>query len=288
MKVAAILHNRLLQYNGYLEFDWETCDPDADEPIEPVSIIVGNSTDIQNEVVTEVTVPTILTLTQQAMGSQDNPINFNGGNLTMLKKALIKHLHYAYVSGKLQWPRRFNPSQRERMPLLMRAVHRTEIQTRLHFRIAPSMLRRQNEITRTFTETIGNGLFALKHFRVGEHLLNFVGTIINREEYEQRTLAGRGGYILSNLSASVFLDCYDTARNGSCMASYTNSPLGCVFVGNNTRAVVANARLVINAVGSGVYIWSLKAIRTIKSGDEVLYHYSGSYVFPAHYVATIV
>ena len=29
MKVAAILHNRLLKYNGYDEFNWEGCDPDG-------------------------------------------------------------------------------------------------------------------------------------------------------------------------------------------------------------------------------------------------------------------
>jgi hypothetical protein len=32
MRVAAILHNRLLIYDGYDKFDWETCDPDEDEP----------------------------------------------------------------------------------------------------------------------------------------------------------------------------------------------------------------------------------------------------------------
>jgi hypothetical protein len=42
VKVAAILHNRLLEYNGYNEFDWEACDPDGDEPLEGITIVVQN------------------------------------------------------------------------------------------------------------------------------------------------------------------------------------------------------------------------------------------------------
>ena len=38
LRVAAILHNRLLMiYDGYDKFDWETCDPDEDEPENPVA-----------------------------------------------------------------------------------------------------------------------------------------------------------------------------------------------------------------------------------------------------------
>ena len=37
MRVAAILHNRLLIYDGCDKFDWEKCDPDADEPENPVA-----------------------------------------------------------------------------------------------------------------------------------------------------------------------------------------------------------------------------------------------------------
>ena len=43
MRVAAILHNRLLIFDGYDQFDWEKCDPDSIEPEDPV----GTTTDAE-------------------------------------------------------------------------------------------------------------------------------------------------------------------------------------------------------------------------------------------------
>lgn len=123
----------------------------------------------------------------------------------------------------------------------------------------------------------------MKLFRPGEHLLNFVGEVIDRVEYEQRTAAGKGGYMLSTRAGKQFLDCYATAANSSCLASMANSPFGCRNIGENDSKAVANSKLAIAMYPQSVSIWSLKATRRIKEGDEILYPYSRSYVYPAHY-----
>ena len=168
------------------------------------------------------------------------------------------------------------------MPLLTRALARADHFSRSHFRIAPSILRRRHLTTGQYTEGIGNGLFALKKFKPGDHLLNFVGDTINNQQYITRTEAGRGGYILANSLATYFLDCFDHARNGTCWASMANSPYGCRVPGS-TSMVTANAQLVVFAHGNHNYTWSIKAIKPIERGQEVLMNYGARYQYPSHY-----
>ena len=284
VRVAAILHNRLLLHDGYDKFNWEGCNPEDEEPLRegaPATVAV-EAEQVEGEVLGDPTAELPGVLTQQPQGSQDNPIAFSQGNYWPLKKALMKHLTYAYVSGKLQWPSSFSSFRKKKMPLLTRALCRADQMSRVHFRVQPSKLRRRHPATGAFTEEIGNGLFAMTRFKPGEHLINFIGDIINRQQYLQRTLAGRGGYILSNRSESVFLDCFDQARNGMCWASMVNSPYGCRFV-NTYTAPTANATLVIFAAGNNRYTWSLKAIKSIGRGEEIFFNYGAAYVFPAHY-----
>ena len=186
------------------------------------------------------------------------------------------------MQGKLCWPRHFTKFQKEKMPLLTRALSRVDQLSRTLFFVGPSKLRRRNPVTNAFTETIGNGLFAQQKFVPGDHLLNFVGTTINKQEYLRRTEIGRGGYILANRNETVYLDCYDQARSNTCWASMANSPYGCHFVGT-TSLVVPNAKLVIFPQGSGNYIWSLKAIKSISRGQEIVVSYGKDYVYPNHY-----
>ena len=191
--VAAILHNRLLSYDGFDNFDWEGCDPDAEEPEVEDAAPTNDNEDqqqadnedqqeaeqhFQNQAEQEPLAPG--QLTQVPIGSQQNPMPFSQGNYLPLQQALIKNLSYAYTQGKLEWPLSFTSWQKKQMPLLTRALHRVDAMSRLHFKILPSTLRRRNADTGLFTETIGNGLFAHKDFKEGDHLLNFVGTIIDR------------------------------------------------------------------------------------------------------------
>ena len=88
------------------------------------------------------------------------------------------------MQGKLEWPRNFSARQKSNLPLLTRALHRADEMSRIHFRILPSTLRRRNVRTGQFTEGIGQGLFANKNFKPGDHLINFVGVIINRYNFD--------------------------------------------------------------------------------------------------------
>ena len=283
MRVAAILHNRLLVYDGYDKFDWEKCHPDEDEPQEVPVQPAPEPDDFES---TEGAVSAAESengiLSQQPLGSQENPIPFSQGNYWPLKQALIKHLSYAYTQGKLSWPKHFSKGQKLDMPLLTRALARADQFSRNQFRIPPSSLRRRHPTTGSFTEGIGNGLFALKKFKPGDHLLNFIGQTINKQQYIVRTVAGRGGYILSNATETYYLDCFDTARAGTCWASMANSPYGCRVV-DSTSMVTANAHLVIFAHGNNHYTWSIKAIRPIERGQEILMRYGSKYEYPSHY-----
>jgi hypothetical protein len=280
MRVAAILHNRLLAFDDYLEFDWNECDPDGLEPFEFEAL--NNLPSLTSTTVAAIETFRPQLLTQHPVGSQENPIQLNPGHYEMLKNSLIKNLSYAYNNCRLEWPKHFTTTQKENLPLLERAIHRTTALTRILFRVAPSNLRRRNATTLQFTEPIGNGLFATRTFRPGEHIIHFIGEIINRQELQERTAAGRGGYILANRGETQFLDCYETAQSGRCLASMANSPLGCRFAGENGPKASANSKLVVSMYSQELNLWSLKARKTIKEGEEILFRYSRNYVFPEH------
>lgn len=93
MRVAAIFHNRLLEYDEYLDFDWNECDPDGDEPLLPEQqhqLSRANS-NTQGDLESN----TSAVLTQAAVGSQEHPIRLHQGLYEHLKAALIKNLNYA-------------------------------------------------------------------------------------------------------------------------------------------------------------------------------------------------
>jgi hypothetical protein len=288
VRVAAIFHNRLLAYDGYDKFDWENCHPDEDEPQQPVAAAAEPSIDDEEEdgeLLADNNVPGVLT--QQPVGSQENPIPWSQGNYWPLKNALVKNLTYAYTQGKLSWPKHFSKLQKGRMPLLTKALARADQLSRTAFFVRPSSLRRRNPISNAYTETIGNGLFAQKKFKPGDHLISFVGTLINKTEYLRRTEMGRGGYILSNRAETTFLDCYDQARSSTCWASMANSPYGCRVVTTNA-APVANAKVIVFAQGNDQYTWSLKAVRPISRGQEILFNYGSKYIYPPQYGAALL
>ncbi len=66
---------------------------------------------------------------------------------------------------------------------------------------------------------IGNGLFPTISRSKGDAVVNFVGEIITRHEYNGRVANGYGGYAVQ-MSASEVLDCYN--YKASCKASMCN------------------------------------------------------------------
>jgi len=143
VKVAAILHNRLLAYDNFDKFDWETMDPNRndfeDEETEEEKQEIGERTDAVEEV---------LPIVEDLAGAQD--LSASVTNLVadlpvravvkpkkrlemqmeeveeveeeanpiaevqqwVLKDALRKHFSYAsYSNGQIGWPKRFTHFQ---------------------------------------------------------------------------------------------------------------------------------------------------------------------------------
>jgi len=142
VKVASILHNRLLKYDKFDTFNWESMDPteesDVDEEVNVQENIACNeivvedlplpndlSMNNENEVLEPVGVQVQLTQdiedTQmdsvQQVEEVHNPVAEQ--QQWVIKEALKKHLSFAYSNGQIQWPRRFTNLQKQKMPLLM-------------------------------------------------------------------------------------------------------------------------------------------------------------------------
>ena len=81
MRVAAILHIRLLIYDGYDKFDWETCDPDAENPVAPTPDEMPDDFDATEGAVAggESSAPGVLS--QHHLGSQEN--HFHSARVTI-------------------------------------------------------------------------------------------------------------------------------------------------------------------------------------------------------------
>ena len=113
-----------------------------------------------------------------------------------------------------------------------------------------------------------------------DNIAVFNGEIVTKkEEIMQRIASDKGGYIIQG-SSKWFLDCYQTAMNGTCKASMANSPLNCFTLldGNISGAAKANAVLFVQFQEKGeppIYI--LRANRKIERKEEILWHYGGSY-----------
>ena len=148
VKVAAILHNRLLAYDNFDTFNWETMDPNRhdfeDEEQEEEKADIGGLEDpavgepdlddlpgkdeMSNAVHSAAEVPILAEVQPMAepLGQQmadvvdveevENPI----AELQqwVLKEALRNHFSYAYSNGQIAWPKRFTSFQKTAMPLL--------------------------------------------------------------------------------------------------------------------------------------------------------------------------
>ena len=113
--------------------------------------------------------------------------------------------------------------------------------------------------------------------------MHFCGTELPNREAVQRakTQRDRGGYVLSNLTETYGIDCYDNASRLQCFASMANSPYKCHNVVRNCAAR-ANVRKSIAAV-NGRSVFGLIASVDILPFTEILVNYGPGYIFPNHY-----
>jgi hypothetical protein len=170
VKVCSILHNRLLDYDGMVDFDWENIDPNTPDE-EMYELYVGSTLPVPEPVIVEdphLPAPSqsSATLVSQVEPTQripatapmeegEEPQHYSNSNHVILKASLIKHFSYGYTNGQIHWPKQFTNFQRQAMPILRTVLSRAEACLRARLLIQPSHLRRKNPITGIYDMEIG-------------------------------------------------------------------------------------------------------------------------------------
>ena len=137
VKVAAILPNRLLAYDNFDKFNWETMDSNRndfeDEETEEEKIEIGPDKEVQEVDPTVQDLPGHQELSATVTDlAADLPVyaavlpkNRLANQMEEVEEveeqdALRKHFSYAYSNGQIHWPKRFTHFQKQAtIPLLM-------------------------------------------------------------------------------------------------------------------------------------------------------------------------
>jgi len=102
------------------------------------------------------------------------------------------------------------------------------------------------------------GLFTARDIPSGTHIVFFDGELLtDLAEIKRRSARSeRGGYLLSNATTTVALDCFKSITRGHCLASMSNCPYEC-YNTHRDRPAFDNARLTYKAWVNGHYQWGL-------------------------------
>ena len=160
-------------------------------------------------------------------------------------------------------------------------MERAERLLRAHLYYRPSHLRRYSPSRKRYDIEIGQGLFSSRDIAANTHIVYFVGELItDTVTLNARSVRNnRGGYVLSNVTKTAGLDCYETCARGQCLASFSNSPYNCYNIVRQ-RTAAANARLTVRSLGNGEYIWGLISTVAIPAHEEILWNYGANYMYP--------
>ena len=177
VRVCSILHNRLLEYDNMIEFDWENIDPNTPEeelyeryvnstiPLSEPSLVVDDPL---------LSVPSQTLPATAPMEEEEEPQLFSNSNHVILKASLIKHFSYGYTNGQIRWPKCFSKFQRKAMPNLRTVLSRAEASLRARLLIQPSNLRRRNPLSGVYDMPIGESCIP-KMVHVFEYTLGYIG-----------------------------------------------------------------------------------------------------------------
>lgn len=93
-------------------------------------------------------------------------------------------------------------------------------------------------------------MFSRLNYIDNETIMFFVGDLISHEAYGLECDAGRGGYGIQ-INNSLVLNCYQKYKENKCLASYANSPQGCVVAKANAKLVVNHQNKTARLVAHG-------------------------------------
>ena len=258
-KTACCLHNMILlfdqgvhgQAKEWESVNWENLDPDGDD-IEELEEFTAEE---EEEYLTQQPIQQSA-LTTIVDGSTETITSFT---LSMPKRTLKNALQTSFVTQwikqKLEWPKRFDNSQKSRLPL-----ERATVEMKRSLYSKPSSIFAKDRITGLYSRSIGKGLFSHLGYRNNDTIVVFVGKIRTIAEYQAvcALQPQRRSYSLISSTNGVVLDCYDHYNNGFCIASYANSPHECFNKVTNKNAV-ANCRLVVSNDNNGSKTFTLRA-----------------------------
>ena len=160
---CAILHNILLQFDGFLNPDWVTVDPNVEEPEEdpeatqPLDMDPDQTQDIRDQPLQDANYQP----TQHE--PDDQIIEWNQNMFFELRGALVKNLAYQFRMGRVEWPKTFTADDKEAWTphrIMERTAKRYQESISRVVYIRDSVLRRRDE-TGAFTML---GLFARTAF----------------------------------------------------------------------------------------------------------------------------
>jgi hypothetical protein len=157
VRVCSILHNRLLEYDNMIDFDWENIDPNTPDE-ELYERYVNSTIPLPEPSLVEdplLPVPSQPIPATAPMEEEEEPQLFSNSNHVILKASLIKHFSYGYTNGQIHWPKSFSKFQRKAMPILRTVLSRAEACLRARLFIQPSNLRRRNPLSGVYDMPIG-------------------------------------------------------------------------------------------------------------------------------------
>ena len=288
-KTACCLHNMILVYDETIHqlnvlwenVDWATLHPDGDDIDDEIDDV-----DPMLQVVIESTDTAVHQQSTIVHSDHEDPLTsvttFEITDTKLrLKKALQKSFTIQWIKNELYWPKRFSKTQRNILPL-QRAVD--EMYRALYHK--ESNLRRKDDKGK-YTVSINEGLFSRLLYKRDEVIATFHGITRTQEEYIQicTTEPWRRKYSICFSSNGDVLDCWEHYNKGLCLASYANSPRGCVDLATGKKAV-DNCRLSVNlaartmSLKCGVDVHSRLSPKTfqIEPDTELLWNYGDSFV----------
>ena len=189
-RTCAVLHNILLQYDGFLNPDWITVDPNVEEEPEedleatqPLEKDPDQTQDIRDQPLQDENYqPT-------QYEPEDHIIEWNQNMFFELLGALVKNLAYQFRMGRVEWPKTFSADDKGTLTpdrIMERTAKRYQESISRVVYIRDSILRRRDVVTGAFTMLIGLGLFARTAFREGEKIIFFVGELFtNLDEFDE-------------------------------------------------------------------------------------------------------
>jgi hypothetical protein len=185
-----------------------------------------------------------------------------------------------YDNGMVKWPKQFSDGCRQRMPNRPESFFQRTKEAIAGCLYADNSTLRRRGNDGLYDVLIGKGLFSTLTYRKHHKIAEFVGEVIDGNEFEfLKTNNGinRVAYAhpLSE-DCSYYLDCYN--HHNECKASYANSPFECRIAGSTLYAT-ANCYVKINKQRGTIQL--LAKSNVIPPHTELLWEYEESYSYPA-------